>query len=125
MIDMTQLEQIQQVEDRLIRAMLNSDLLELDALLADQLLVTGPDGSLIGKAADVDAHRHGEIRITSMKALETDYRLLPDVTIVFVLMEMAGSFQGQTFEGRYRYTRVWQNRNGAWQIVAAHVGLGK
>lgn len=122
---MTQLEQIQNVENRLLTAMISDDLPELNALLADDLLVTGPDGLLVGKAEDIEAHRNGEIRITSMKALETDYRFLQGVTIVFVLMEIAGSFQGQTFQGRYRYTRVWHDRNGNWQIVAAHIGLGQ
>ncbi|MDQ6479332.1 nuclear transport factor 2 family protein [Dyadobacter sp. LHD-138] len=122
---MTQLEHVQQVEGRLLKAMLNDDLSELDKLLADDLLVTAPDGLLVGKAADMEAHRNGEIRIDSMKAPETDYRFLPDVTIVFVLMEITGRFQGQKFEGRYRYTRVWQNRNGNWQIVAAHISLGQ
>lgn len=122
---MTQLEHVQQVEDQLLKAMLNSDLSELDKLLVDELLVTGPDGLLVGKAQDMEAHRNGEIRIDSMKALETDYRFLPGATIVFVLMEMAGSFQGQTFQGRYRYTRVWREQNGNWQIVAAHISLGQ
>lgn len=122
---MTQLEQIQAVENRLLKAMLNSNVPELDALLADELLVTGPDGSLVGKAKDIEAHRSGLIKITSMTALETDYRLLPDVAIVFALMHMTGTFQGQEFGGRYRYTRVWQKLNGAWQILAAHVGVGE
>lgn len=122
---MTQLEQIQNVENRLLTAMISDDLPELNALLADDLLVTGPDGLLVGKAEDIEAHRNGEIRITSMKALGADYRFLQGVTIVFVLMEIAGSFQGQTFQGRYRYTRVWHDRNGNWQIVAAHIGLGQ
>ena len=122
---MTQLEQIQNVENRLLTAMISDDLPELNALLADDLLVTGPDGLLVGKAEDIEAHRNGEIRIMSMKALETDYRFLQGVTIVFVLMEIAGSFQGQTFQGRYRYTRVWHDRNGNWQIVAAHISLGQ
>jgi ketosteroid isomerase-like protein len=121
---MTQLEQIQNVENRLLTAMISDDLPELNALLADDLLVTGPDGLLVGKAEDIEAHRNGEIRIKSMKILETDYRFLQGVTIVFVLMEIAGNFQGQTFQGRYRYTRVWHDRNGNWQIVAAHIGLG-
>ncbi len=122
---MTQLEQIQNVENRLLTAMISDDLPELNALLANDLLVTGPDGLLVGKEEDIEAHRNGEIRITSMKALETDYRFLQGVTIVFVLMEIAGSFQGQTFQGRYRYTRVWHDRNGNWQIVAAHISLGQ
>ncbi|MBC7919755.1 MAG: nuclear transport factor 2 family protein [Ferruginibacter sp.] len=118
---MNQLEQLQQVEQRLLKAMLNSDIGELDALLSDELLVTGPDGQLVGKADDLAAHRAGTIRIKTMVPRETTFKFLPEVAIVFVLMDMQGFFQAQPFAGRYRYTRVWRNQNGSWQIIAAHI----
>ena len=100
------MEQIQQVERRLLDAMLNSDVSELDHLLSDELLATGPTGELFSKADDLTAHRDGVICIESMVAQQTTIKLLSDVAIVFVLMDMRGFFQSQPFAGCYRYTRV-------------------
>jgi ketosteroid isomerase-like protein len=118
---MSQLEQIQQVEHRLLQAMLTSDISELDALLSDELLVTGPDGKLVGKAEDLAAHRAGTIRIQAMLLQETTIKLLPDIAIVVVGMTMQGTFQAQPFAGCYRYTRVWSKQRGRWQIIVAHI----
>lgn len=118
---MPPLEQIQYVEQRLLQAMLASNVDELDALLSNELLVTGPDGQLVGKADDLAAHRAGTLQLKNMVPQEITIKLLPDVAIVFALMAMEGTFQGQPFEGRYRYTRVWRKQMEQWQIIAAHI----
>lgn len=119
---MNQSEQIQQVEQRLLTAMLNSDVDELDVLLSDELLVTGPDGRLVGKADDLAAHRSGLLRIKTMVPQEVTLKRLSDaVAVVFALIALEGTFQEQPFAGHYRYTRVWSKQNGHWQIVAAHI----
>lgn len=120
---MNQLEQIQLLEQRLYQAQLSSDLTELDALLSDELLGVGPDGQMITKMDDLDAHRAGIINIHSMQPRETSIKLLPEVAIVFVLMDMQVTFRGEPFAGLCRYTRVWSHQRGKWQIVAAHISL--
>ncbi|QHV97521.1 nuclear transport factor 2 family protein [Spirosoma endbachense] len=118
---MSALEEIQFVEQRLREAMLNSDIKELDALLSDELLVTGPDGKLVGKADDLAAHRTGIVRIKAMVPQEIIVKILPEAAVVFALMAMQGFIQDQAFEGLYRYTRVWSKQTGNWQIIAAHI----
>ena len=121
---MTPFEQIQHVEQRLRDAMLASDIDELDALLSDDLLVVGPDGQLVGKTDDLATHRSGILQIKTMVPLETTIKLLADVAIVFVAMDMQVFVQNQSFEGRYRYTRVWSKQPANnWQITAAHISL--
>ena len=118
---MSQLEEIQQVEQRLLNAMLISDVIELDALLSDDLMVTGPDGQLVGKAEDLAAHRAGTVRIQAMVPQETRIKFVPDVVIVFALMDMWGFVLDKPFAGLYRYTRVWSKESGNWQIIVAHI----
>jgi hypothetical protein len=36
-------------------------------------------------------------------------------------MDMAGTYDGVSFSGPYRYTRVWCERPGGWRIVAGHL----
>lgn len=120
---MSQVDEIQQVEQRLRNAMLISDVIELDALISDDLLFAGPDGQLVGKAEDLAAHRTGTLRITTMTLQESSTKLLPDVAIVFALMAMQGFVKDQPFAGHYRYTRVWSKQNGTWQIIAGHISV--
>ena len=50
------------LEARLRDAQLNADVAALDALLAETLLFTGPDGTLGTKQLDLGAHGSGAVR---------------------------------------------------------------
>lgn len=112
-------QQIQALEDRLIAAMKSSNLQELDALMADDLIFTSHTGQLFGKQDDMEAHRSGNIEIFEINTSEQVIRTAGDVAIVSVLMEVSGSFFGNTEVGFFRFTRVWRPYNGSWQIIAA------
>lgn len=118
---MTPTEHIEYLEQRLLQAMRTSDVAELDALLADDLLAVGPDGRLLSKAEDLAAHCTGTLRIEAMVPEERALRLLPDGAVVFVRMAMRGTFQEDPFAGRYCYTRVWRQQHGTAQVIAAHI----
>ena len=108
-------------ETALRRAQLAGDVAALDRLLDDALFFTGPDGALYTKAQDLDAHRHGWIRITRLEPSEERVERFGDVGVVSVRMEMAGEFNGQSFAGPYRYTRIWRRSDAGWTVVAGHV----
>ncbi|MCF2502097.1 nuclear transport factor 2 family protein [Dyadobacter sp. CY107] len=118
---MDAIKQIQVMEQRLLNAMLNSDVDELNLLISDQVVVSGIDGRLSNKTDDIAAHQNGLLRIMTMIPQETTVQQFSGVVIVFALMSMQGNYQGQAFSGRFRYTRVWHNQDGNWQIVAAHI----
>ncbi|MBD2703217.1 nuclear transport factor 2 family protein [Spirosoma sp. BT702] len=119
---MSPLLQIQEAEDRLMKAQLSSNVDELDALLADDLQAVGPDGRLTGKADDLAAHRTHIFRIDSLTRVSLTIKILkPDIAVTFVGMDIKGSIQDQPASGHYQYTRVWCMANGQWQITAAHI----
>ena len=64
-------KQIRACEARLYLAMFASDVAELDALLADDLLFAGPTGELATKATDPELHRTGA---TQFQEFAGDYR---------------------------------------------------
>ena len=108
-------------ESALRRAQLTGDVAALESLVDDELVFTGPDGSVYGKADDLDAHRQGWVRITKLEPSEERVQRFGDVAVVSVRMEMEGSFKGAPFAGSFRYTRVWCRRADEWRIVAGHV----
>ena len=108
-------------EAALRRAQLAGDVAELDRLLDEELVFTGPDGGLYSKADDLDAHRTGMVRITRLDASDERIQRFGDVAVVSVRMEMSGTFRGEAFSGPFRYTRIWCARPEGWRIVAGHV----
>lgn len=120
---MSSLEQIQRAEQQLIKAQLTSDADVLATLLADDLIFTGPDGRLYAKADDLEAHRSGMMRLTHSVPHKPVIKLLPPVVIVSVLVDLRGFIADQPIDGSYRYTRVWTNQTGHWQVIAGHCTL--
>ena len=108
-------------EAALRRAQLSGDVAELDRLIDDELVFTGPDGGLYSKADDLDAHRTGMVRITRLDASDERIQRFGDVAVVSVRMEMSGTFRDEPFSGPFRYTRIWCARPDGWRIVAGHV----
>jgi len=108
-------------ESALRQAQLTGDVAALDRLIDDELVFTGPDGSIYGKQDDLNAHRNGTIRITCLEPSEERVQLFGGIAVISVRMHMIGSFHGAPFEGPFRYTRVWCERADGWRIVAGHV----
>jgi hypothetical protein len=120
-IDHSTDESLLTCEAALRRAQLAGDVAELDRLLDEELVFTGPDGGLYSKADDLDAHRTGMVRITRLVASDERIQRFGDIAVVSVRMDMAGTFRGEPFSGPFRYTRIWCARPGGWRIVGGHV----
>jgi len=109
--------QIAALEDQLRRAMLTSDLDELDPLIDANLLFVLADGTVVDKQADLDAHRSGHVRITKLDPSEQRIAVHNSAAVVTVMMFAMGSFGGVPFEGHYRYLRFWCETPTGWRVI--------
>jgi hypothetical protein len=114
---------IRAVEERLWRAQLSGDVEVLDDLIADDLLFTGLAGSLETKAADLQQHRSGALKITKLDPLEFRVRAIPGGAITSVKMDAAAVIAGTLTSAILRYTRVWISQGGRWQIAGGHMSV--
>jgi ketosteroid isomerase-like protein len=108
-------------ERELQAAMLADDLDELDRLLHPELLAVGPDGTLMDKAGDLDAHRSGVFKIFELDEEDVRVKVVGDVAATFVVLRVRGTIEDQQVDGRLRYTRTWTRDGGDWRVVAAHI----
>ncbi|MEZ5703427.1 MAG: nuclear transport factor 2 family protein [Burkholderiaceae bacterium] len=117
--------QIIEVEEQLRQAMLASDVSALDALLSSDLVFTNHLGQRVPKAADLAAHRSGELTIKRLTPSAQRIQPVTDaVAVVSVCMLIDGTYAGQSAGGQFMFTRVWGLTGaGRWQVVAAHAGL--
>jgi ketosteroid isomerase-like protein len=117
----TIVREIQESEDQLRLAMLQSDVAALNRLLAPELIFTNHLGQVLTKQADLEAHASGTIALEVLTPSDFRIQVLGDVAVVSVRMQVAGSYAGSRSEGCLRFTRVWvRSANGAWWVVAGH-----
>jgi ketosteroid isomerase-like protein len=115
-------DEVVALEARLRAAQLAADVAALDALIAYDLLFTGPDGALGTKAQDLDAHRSGVVRFREHTPLELRIRRVgADVAITALRAQLAVEVGGTLVRGMHRYTRVWAREAGTWRVVGGHV----
>jgi hypothetical protein len=112
---------LDQAEDALLDAMRASDVEALDKLIGDGLRFTLPDGSVIGKQADLEAHRSGATRFDR---IEETGRRTTEYTgggSTETIARAALSDNGQPREATLRWRRAWQIIDGRWQVVEGSV----
>ena len=110
-------------EARIREAQLSADVDALEALLADDLLFTGPDGRLGTKAGDLEAYRSGAVRFRSHEPEELRIRRVNDhVAIAALRARLVVAIGENVVAGTYRYTRIWERSpTGVWRVVGGHV----
>jgi len=115
--------EIVELEAQLRAAQLAADVSALDALIADELLFTGPDGSVGTKEQDLAAHRSGAVRFREHEPEELRVRRVgADVAVTALRARLVVAVGGELAQGTYRYTRVWTRlRTGEWRVVGGHV----
>lgn len=113
--------EIRVLEERLRRAMEQSDVAELDRLLADDLLFTDQSGRVNNKRHDLDMHRSGMLHLDEVTLLASEIRLLRDAAVVVLRTRIRGRAGDQSVDQEFAYTRIWRkDGDGAWRIAVVH-----
>ena len=113
-----------ELEERLRQAMLKSDVAELDALIAPELLFTSHLGQLVSKEQDLAIHRSGTLKLTELHPSEQSIHLNEGFSVVSVQMHLLGLYADAAVDEHIRYTRVWSlSSAGSLQVVAGHASV--
>jgi ketosteroid isomerase-like protein len=114
--------QIRESETRLYAAMSTSDVAELDALIADDLIFSGPTGELATKAMDLELHRTGGTQFHELVPKALEVRVLSaDIALASAHIFLSGTYLGNAFAGDFRYMRVWRRSESGWQVAGGSV----
>ena len=118
---MDQSIQINEYEEMLKQAMLQSDISALDTLLADDLIFTNHLGHIMTKEDDIEAHKSNILKISEITLSEQKIRTYGAIAIVTVKAHIVGAFAGKKSENNFRFTRVWRNNpDKIWQVAVGH-----
>ena len=117
-------KQIEECEERLKRAMLQSDISALDELLAPNLVFTNHLGQLMTKQDDLEAHQSGMLRISEITLFDQTINIHNNVAIVSVQTHISGSFRGKISESDFHFTRAWsQSSSKLWRVIVGHSSI--
>ena len=116
--------QIAELEERLRLAMLHSDVVELDTLIAPELIFTSYLGQRISKQQNLELHRSVVLKLTELIPSEQHIQCYEGFSIVSVQMHLLGRYQDTAVDEYIRYTRIWSDSSdGPLQIVAGHASI--
>jgi hypothetical protein len=109
---------IDDAEDLLLDAMRASDLEALDALIADELTFTLPDGATIGKLDDLESHRTGATRFERITAISRSATEHAGEGTTETTVDAVIRWNGDRLEAALTYTRSWRIIDDRWQVVS-------
>src|SRR5690349_21493413 len=118
--------ELRTAERALQAAQLASDVAELDRLIDDRLVFTGPDGRQYTKADDLRLHGSGEQTMSRVDEEDLTVLVVGNTGVTCFLGTVSGELSGAEFTARVRYTRTWvHDESHGWRLIAGHVsGVG-
>jgi ketosteroid isomerase-like protein len=111
------------LENKWNAAYQRADIAAMESLLADDFIITAEDGSTLSKVGYI-AH-NGDSTVHVMKSEMTDLkvRMHDNTAVVTGAYHERGTSKGNPYEYRDRFTDIWMNINGRWQVIAAHYSV--
>ena len=100
-------------------ALRRKDVTFIEALLADEFMVTYAEGVRADKAKELTVAAEFNQQIDSSILDEFTVRIYGDTAVVWFTQHLIGPSQGRPLALTFRYMDVWVLRDGRWLCVAS------
>ncbi len=115
---------LRNIEERLATAWVEGNRSFIEQILADDWSVTDLTARVLTKAEVLEeAFGSKDRQVVSMQIDDVRVRPFGDWAIVTGRTQVAGEYQGEVAEVMLRFTDVFLNRNGRWQVVVSQATL--
>ena len=111
--------ELTQIENRLVKAWLESDRKTVDSILASEWSVIDLTGHVLTREQVLGELGSGDRRIESGSVDELTIRAYGNTAIVTGRSVLAGTYKGNRASVTQRFTDVFVKRDGRWQAVAS------
>ncbi len=108
------------LERRRCEAYLARDIAALERMLPDHFTFTRPSGIVLTKPQLLQAVAAGELAFNSFDRQYDDVNVHLNTAVAIGRDTVAGQYQGRDIGGRYRFSNMYVQRDGRWQVVATH-----
>jgi ketosteroid isomerase-like protein len=99
------------------------DVTAMNSLLDDDFIITVEDGSTFSKAGYIARNGDATVHVETSDTSDLKVRMHGDAAIVTGAYHERGIDKGKPYEYRDRFTDVWMNVNGKWQVIASHYSI--
>lgn len=116
-------QEVRKLERAWLDAYEQYDTAAMNAIVADDFLITFPDGSSQTKGQVVESIRTPPPpgNTTRFQTSETRARVYGDTVVLTGRVVGTYSRDGQSRSDHYRYTDTYVKHGGRWQVIASHL----
>jgi ketosteroid isomerase-like protein len=100
-----------------------SDVAVMNSLLADDFIITVEDGSTFSKSGYIAHNGDTTVHVVVSEMSDLKVRLYGKTAVVTGGYHERGTDKGKPYEYRDRFTDVWMNLKGKWQVIASHYSI--
>lgn len=115
--------QILALENKWNSAYKRGDIATMESLLAGDFIITMEDGSTLSKSGYIAHNGDSTIHIEITEMSGVSVRMHGNTAVVTGAYHEKGLSKGKPYEFRDRFTDVWMNLNGRWQVIASHYSI--
>ena len=101
------------------------DVVGMNSLLADDFIITVEDGSTFSKPGYIAHNGDSTVHVETSDMSDLKVRMHGKAAVVTGAYHETGISKGKRYEYRDRFTDVWMNVNGKWQVIASHYSIPK
>ena len=99
------------------------DIATMESLLADDFIITVEDGSTLSKSGYIAHNGDSTVHVEVTEMSDLKVRMHGNIVVVTGAYHEKGLSKGKSYEYRDRFTDVWMNINGTWQVIASHYSI--
>lgn len=111
------------LENKWNAAYKRGDIASMESLLADDFIITVEDGRTLSKSGYIAHNVDSTLRVETTEMTGLSVRMHGNTAVVTGAYHEKGTERGKPYEYRDRFTDLWMNLNGKWQVVASHYSI--
>jgi len=110
-------------EDKWNAAYKRGDIATMESLLAEDFIITLEDGSTLSKSGYIAHNGDPSVHIETTEGSGLSVRMHGNTAVVTGAYHEKGTSKGKPYEYHDRFTDVWMNLNGKWQVIVSHYSI--
>ena len=111
------------LENKWNAAYQRGDIAAMGSLLAEDFIITVEDGSTLSKAGYIAHNGDSTVHVKKSEMSDLKVRMHDNLAVVTGAYHEKGTSKGNPYEYRDRFTDIWMNINGRWQVIASHYSV--
>ena len=100
-----------------------ADLNTMNSLLNEDVIVTVEDGKVYSKSGYLTHSVDKTVKVLLAEITDVRVRIDEDTAVVTGAYHEKGTKNGKAYEFNDRFTDVWKDHGGKWQLIASHFSV--